>query len=408
MKKTLLKRFTSVTLATALIGTMGVAAFAEDAVNNSGAAADSYLMKYLEVGEGIAIPNETFTFKFTQTKYNGETTYADTYAAPISSVTMNTETGTWDPTNDADDEGSVYQKKAMSDILPDKFPAAGVYTYTVEEVAGSTSGFTYDSQKYVLNVYVKNDGTKTVEVKKSTDGTTEGDKVDVKKQDPTKDTKEETGDGAVAVQGFTFDNKYKKTNTKTDDNTEGFLNISKTVEGDYGDKTYGFEFAITLTAPRLSKDDTDKVAKYSIYNKDGSYAVEKATMKYGEAVNFTLKDGQTLRFYEIEAGTKYSVTEKLSASGVTKAEQYTASATAKVGGVDKDVAAVEEHTDLTVGTYVIDDSTTTLDDVAYTNTFDDTSVSPTGILINNAPYIILALVAAGGMTFYVVKKRKEN
>ena len=73
-----------------------------------------------------------------------------------------------------------------------------------------------------------------------------------------------------------------------------------------------------------------------------------------------------------------------------------------------EVTAVEKHTNLTVETYVIDDSTTTLDDVAYTNTFDDASVSPTGILINNAPYIILALVAAGGMTFYVVKKRKEN
>lgn len=408
MKKTLLKRFTSVTLATALIGTMGVAAFAEDAVNNSGAAADSYLMKYLEVGEGVAIPDETFTFKFTQTKYNGETTYADTYKAPISDVTMNTKTGTWTETNDADDEGSVYQKKAMSEILPATFPAAGVYTYTVEESAGTTTGFTYDSQKYVLNVYVKNDGTKTVEVKKSTDGTTEGDKVDVKKQDPTKDTKEESGDGNVAVQGFTFDNKYKKTNTKEDKNEEGFLNISKTVKGDYGDKTYGFEFAITLNAPRLSKGDTSKVAKYSIYNKDGTYAVEKATMKYDEAVAFTLKDGQTLRFYEIEAGTTYSVTEKLSTSGVTKAAEYKASAVATNKGTAVTVPTVDKHTDLTVETYVIDDSLTTADDVAYTNTFDDTTVSPTGILINNAPYIILALVAAGGMTFYVVKKRKEN
>ncbi len=131
-------------------------------------------------------------------------------------------------------------------------------------------------------------------------------------------------------------------------------------------------------------------------------------MAYGSAQNFALKHGQTLRFYEIEAGTKYSVTEKLATSGVTKADQYTASATAKVGGTDVTVDTVDKHKDLTVETYVIDDDTATLDDVAYTNTFDDDSVSPTGILINNAPYIILALVAAGGMTFYVVKKRKEN
>ncbi len=406
MKKTLLKRFTSVTLATALIGTMGVAAFAEDATNNSGAAADSYLMKYLEIGESITIPDETFTFTFTQTKYNGETTYADTYKAPISDVTMNTADSGWTETNDADDEASIYYKKAMSDILPVTFPAAGVYTYTVEEVAGSTSGFTYDTQKYVLNVYVKNDGTKTVEVKKSTNGTDEGEKVDVKKQDPTKDEKETgTGDGDVTVQGFTFDNKYKKTNTKTDDNTEGFLNISKTVVGDYGDQTYGFEFAITLTAPRLAAADAK--AKYSIYDADGN-KTGTGTMTYGTAQEFALKHGETLRFYEIEAGTKYSVTEKLSTSGVTKAAEYTASAVATNKGTTVEVPTVAKHTDLTVETYVIDDTTETKDDVDYTNTFDDSKVSPTGILINNAPYIILALVAAGGMTFYVVKKRKEN
>ncbi len=404
MKKTLLKRFTSVTLATALIGTMGVAAFAE---GKADVAANSYLIKYLEVGEGIAIPNETFTFTFTQTKYNGETTYADTYKAPISDVTMTTNSGTWTKTNDADDEASVYQKKAMSEVLPETFPAAGVYTYTVAETKGSTDGFTYDEQRYILNVYYKNDGTKTVEVKKTTDGTGEGEKVDPTKKDPTGDTAEtEPGDGNVDVQGFTFDNTYKKTNTKDDKNEEGFLNISKTVAGEYGDKTYGFEFEITLNAPRLAAENAK--AKYSIYQGTSETPVKSGTMDYDAPQSFTLADGQTLRFYEIEAGTTYSVTEKLSTSAVTKADQYTASATAKVGGESKDVDDVAKHTDLTVGTYVIDDSTVTLDDVAYTNTFDDTSVSPTGILINNAPYIILALVAAGGMTFYVVKKRKEN
>ncbi len=402
MKKTLLKRLTSVTLATALIGTMGVAAFAE---GKADVAANSYLIKYLEVGEGITVPDETFTFTFTQTQYNGAAV-TNTYKADIAAVTMTTNSGTWDKTNDADDEASIYQKKSMADILANTtFPAAGVYTYTVAETAGNTAGFTYDGQTYVLNVYVKNDGTKTIEVKKEGTGATDGEKVDVTKTDPTKDAEETTGDNSVTVQGFTFDNKYAKTNTKTDDNTEGFLNISKTVAGDYGDKTYGFEFAITLTAPRLAA--ANAVAKYSIYDANGK-KTGTGTMAYGTAQEFALKHGETLRFYEIEAGTKYSVTEKLSTSAVTKADQYTASATAKVAGADVEVGTVAKKTDLTVETYVIDDDLATADDVAYTNTFDDDSVSPTGILINNAPYIILALVAAGGMTFYVVKKRKEN
>ncbi len=404
MKKTLLKRFTSVTLATALIGTMGVAAFAE---GKADVAANSYLIKYLEVGEGIAIPNVTFTFTFTQTKYNGAAV-TDAYKAPISDVTMTTNDGNWADTNDADDEASVYQTKSMADVLAGTtFPAAGVYTYTVAETKGSADGFTYDEQQYILNVYVKNDGTKTVEVKKTTDGENEGEKVDPTKKDPTGDTAEtEPGDGNVDVQGFTFDNTYKKTNTKEDKNEEGFLNISKKVAGEYGDKTYGFEFEITLNAPRLAAENAK--AKYSIYQGTSETPVKSGTMDYDTPQSFTLADGQTLRFYEIEAGTTYSVTEKLSESGVTKAEEYKASAVATNKGTAVTVPTVEKHTDLTVGTYVIDDNLTTDDDVNYTNTFDDTSVSPTGILINNAPYIILALVAAGGMTFYVVKKRKEN
>jgi len=409
MKKNLLKQLTSVALATAMLGTMGVAAFAEDPTVTPGSDANSYLIKYLEAGDGVTVPaGTTFTINFAQTGYNEETP-TGAYAVAINPVTFTTGTGEWKATNDADDEAALYIEKSFSDILNGvTFPAAGRYTYTVTETNGGVEGFTYDDTEYIVDIYVKNDGSKTITVWK--DGTQEegGAKQDATKTDPTKDEVEQNGDGNVTVQGFTFDNKYTKNNKKDDKNEEGYLNISKTVGGDYGDQTYGFEFKLNLKAPRNA---TQTAAKYSIYNKDAGVdaaPVSSGTMNYGEDVEFTLKHNEVLRFYEIEAGTKYTVTETLSKSGVTKAEEYTASAVATVGGVNQTVAQVEKHTDLTVGQYVVDDKLDTADDIDYTNTFDDNSVSPTGILINNAPYILLALVAAGGMTFYIVKRRKEE
>ncbi|HPZ00629.1 MAG TPA: QVPTGV class sortase B protein-sorting domain-containing protein [Clostridiales bacterium] len=410
MKKNLLKQLTSVALATAMLGTMGVAAFAEDPTVTPGTDANSYLIKYLEAGDGVTVPaGTTFTINFEQTGYNEETP-TGAYAVAINPVTFTTGTGEWKATNDADDEAALYIEKSFSDILNGvTFPAAGRYTYTVTETNGGVEGFTYDDTEYIVDIYVKNGGSKTITVWK--DGTQEegGAKQDATKTDPTKDEVEQNGDGNVTVQGFTFDNKYVKTNEKEDKNEEGFLNISKTVVGDYGDRTYPFEFTINLTKPKNAP--ADAVAKYSVYEKDApvdAAPVRSGTMNYGEDVEFNLKHDEVLRFYVIEAGTKYTVTETLSTSGVTKAEEYTASATATVGGEAKDVNTVGKHTDLAVGEYVVDDKLDTLDDIDYTNTFDDDSVSPTGILINNAPYILLALVAAGGMTFYVVKRRREE
>lgn len=406
MKKRLWKQLTSVTLAAALAGTLGLVAFADDP---AGAPDSSYLLKYLEVGEGITIPDETFTFTFTQTAYNGATP-ADAYKVAIDDQTVTTNTGTWTATNDADDEGSIYTSIKLSEILAGvTFPAAGSYTYKVTETAGSTTGFTYDDNVYWMTVYITNNGTINITI---TDGETidNGEKVDPTKTDPTKDEVETPGDDQVTVQGFTFHNKYGKTNQKDDKNEEGYLNISKEVSGDYADKTYPFEFSITLIKSATAPAD-DTAAKYSIYDKTAganAAAISSGTVTYGTATTFTLKHNEVLRFYEVAGGTKYTVTETLSSSGVSNRALYTASATATVGGTAVTVGTVAAETDLEVGEYIIDDKLSTADDVDYTNTFDDDSITPTGVLIQNAPYILLALVAAGGMALYVIKIRREN
>ena len=45
---------------------------------------------------------------------------------------------------------------------------------------------------------------------------------------------------------------------------------------------------------------------------------------------------------------------------------------------------------------------------AFTNTYDDASVEPTGIFINNLPFVLMVVVAGSGLALYVVSKRRSH
>ena len=60
----------------------------------------------------------------------------------------------------------------------------------------------------------------------------------------------------------------------------------------------------------------------------------------------------------------------------------------------------------TYDNYLLVDKAT--DEIAYTNDYNADLDTPTGILINNLPYIALALVAIGGLVAYVVVRRRQD
>lgn len=87
-------------------------------------------------------------------------------------------------------------------------------------------------------------------------------------------------------------------------------------------------------------------------------------------------------FNDIDYGAKYIVTE----------DDYTAIGYTASGEVEN--AAV------------VSDSTANAADV--TNTYDDDKdETKTGITMNNLPFIVLALVALGGLVAYVVVRRRN-
>ncbi len=405
MKKTLLKRFTSVTLATALIGTMGVAAFAEDAENPTEGKTIT-ISKQLDIAQGLNAPESTFSFTFTKKTEDGNT---PTAAMPdlSGSVSYNAE-------EDTDADGYI-MKNVTVDPTTATWTHAGEYVYEVTEATGTVAGVAYDAtSKYTVTIYVKN-GESGPEVDKIVVKDKDGNKVDV-------DTPTDPGDdNDAAASGMKFTNTYTKVadstptgreenpDTTETESTASYV-VTKTVTGTYGDKTKQFKFTMTVDTTKTNVR-TPTITYYKLGA--DNQTVTAVTPAEDGTISFTLADGEKLVVEGAPVGTLYTVTENLSnddtaakkyAAGTVVTEKGTANTTKGTTLTPNDETTWGK--DVTVEKALVADGENS---AAYTNeNAKDDTTTPTGILINNAPYIILALVAAGGMTFYVVKKRKEN
>jgi hypothetical protein len=339
------------------------------------------------------------------------------------------------------------------------FPHAGVWTYHVTESSatrGVSDGtyITKSNASYLLRVYVKNvknaDGpgstvvdSVTVEQEKTDEGTDipadQRVKVDptyprtdpgntgkIVKESPA-DTAEKTtpaGDSRGRdVYGLTFANEYVKGNT---------LIIEKNVEGEYGDKDNKL-FEVTLTihdaaAPAGScityqvdkgKDITE--GKQTLNGVTGNFSpmvefqgggqplVIKAKLQHGGTIRVTGLYGimnsnntRTELTKGLKASTKYDVAEAAYADYTpavyvqqTNAPSTKKTGTAKIGtkGAPLSVTNAEVGND---GGYVYIE-----------NTFDDNSVTPTGIIINNLPYVLMVGIPVAAFAVMFVNKRRH-
>lgn len=408
MKK--LNKFFAILVALAMMATLCVmSAFAEDENPTSGT--DMYITKTLQIPQGLSTVAETFTFTGVLDKVDGND------ATEAEKTALNFDTSIAYAAGETDEDADGYIRKAVA-FDPDSiaFDHAGVYEYTVTETAGSTEGMKYDDGEYKVTIRVKNGSTPgTFEVDSIVVENEEGQKVDV--DDPGDDdqpTGGENQDGEKAASGADFTNTYTKIadDTDTDDpedpdtpETEAKASfvIDKTVAGDYGDKTKQFNFTLTI--------DTSKtyVATPTITVKKNGNAITPENNVY----SFTLADGEEVVVEGAPVGTLYTVTEDLAGDTDAAAAKYTAAVEVKEDGAasDKSVAMPAERDTAREGANVVVTNALVGDDASYakyTNRNTEDEVPPTGILMNNLPYIVLALVAIGGMVAYVVIRRREE
>ncbi len=229
--------------------------------------------------------------------------------------------------------------------LPE-YSAVGVYTYKIEETPGTTAGVTYDNSTAYLRVYVtQND-----------DGSFSTSSV-IYSTLPTEET--DINEGKTDTP---FQNKYEA----------GSLEVKKEVKGNLGERDREFPITITLNAPeRLNVTSTILV--------DGED--KQITFENGVATinDLTIKHGQTIKLSNLPKGTTYTISEK-------QPDDY------QTPEITNDGKGSIENTEN--------------DEVTITNTKDQ--LIPTGVIIENLPYIVLLVLAIAGLGFFLFKKRQNN
>lgn len=177
---------------------------------------------------------------------------------------------------------------------------------------------------------------------------------------------------------------YNDKNSKFENTyTAGSLKVTKKVTGSLGDKDKKFNVDVTFTAP------AGKTVKSTItYVNNGAESIAPDAWKLNTTTN------------QYEA----KVTVELAHKG-----------SVQFNNIPKDVTYIVEEQDYSreeyTATYEGDKSGTIANDVkstTITNNKGDDNID-TGVILDNAPYILmLAVVAAGAMTLVIKKRREEE
>jgi len=374
-----MKKILSSVLALAMTAMLGITAFAEGEPDN-GAALDMEsvgISKILKVADGVDISNIN-KFDFSFTGVDGTNTTASEAGNKNVSITVG------QPSN-----GLAVGSLSFADIFGDvsNFEHAGKYVYNVTETtkgfsssdANSEKELTVDESIYKVSIYVANTEGEGLTYKEVI--VEKGDE----KVDPTIKEREVPIDPdttkTATVSGANFVNTYKELVKGNPDSP--VLRVEKLITGDYSDKTMNFSVAVVFTIPdTATKEDVEAVSK-------GTNRVRIAWQ--GKTGTFTtdLSDKESIVFTKIPAGTTFVVKEvqdenyksKISGFVISDDIDYVAGDRAVSGKgpiVEKDnKVTIENHSDAPV---------------------------PTGLVLNNLPYVALVAAAAAGLAILVVKK----
>lgn len=346
------KKLGALILAGTMLLSMGTTVFAaeEPTVPDVNQKGQVPITKEFEMADGLKTP--AATFKFTATSQT-----QDALPATITDVTYQAgETGTLK-------DGKYVISKNTAISFTGNWKHAGEYVYTVTEKQENMPNVTYDTSSYTLRVYVIN-GTNGLEIEKIT---------------------------AQGANGKTDKILFTNTYAKND----ATLTIEKKTTGKYANKTKKFNFEITFTKSPMSDKTTFT----------GNIGSEPVECTAGIAKSFTLADREQLVFSNLPVGTTYVVKERAATDG------YTPSVTV----IENDTTTVDNRTAAQEG-----DALDTLKEggkknlvgeadnkVTFTNTHQG-GVVPTGILMNNLPFILLVAVAIVAFVSLAVIKRRRT
>lgn len=381
MKKNL-KRILALVMTLAIAISVSLPAFAAPGLTVGVAP----INKTLRSTSNTAAPTEIFQFIVTKVSDDGDVTPGVVAAMPAplpANLTIDFTGEAWSAAPDAD--GYYTIKKSIADMFAGiNFNHAGIYKYTIkEDPAAATAGMDYSEAEYEVHVYVKETALGVYAI-------------DLVEYQKIKDDK------GAAVANVKSDPDFINTWTK---NAE--LTVEKKVTGLYGDKSKDFEFTLTLNplGTLVNNGDTFTANRYDA----AGVLAGTEIFTVGAANNFNLKHGEKIVFEgagELPQGITYTLSEAAYAN-------YTQQADVTANGVLQ-TATQGQGTALVIGTaaspviglqnpIIISDGANS---VLWTN--DHPFTAPTGILMNNLPFILVILVAVFGFVGFIVVKRRRS
>ncbi|HIU77266.1 MAG TPA: hypothetical protein IAC62_15365 [Candidatus Pelethocola excrementipullorum] len=387
MKRNKLKKVFSgiMTAALALTLCMGTAVPVSAGSGTENSPAEATITKKFQFAQGVSTPAATFTFAFTKVTEDGATPSTSMPAITDKSVTYTAgEAGTTT-------SGLTTVTKETGNILAGlNWTHAGEYVYSIAENAtgytpGTGEAMVYSQATYKLYVRVANgtSGLYVANVMAESLTNDDGSTSSTGKVDP--------APGSGSGNGLVFTNTY----TKQGGSAAGAdsLVISNAVSGTYADQTKQFNFSLTVTnAP------TSTATSFSGTITHADLTTSPVTVTPGTAQTFTLAHGEKLTFANLPAGTTYNLSQ-------TGATGYKPSySVVENGGTPSSASATNFGDGLATGNKLVGENANS---VAFTNTYNDSSVTPTGILINNLPFILLIGVALLALGAVVVSKKRQ-
>lgn len=348
----------------------------------------------------VKTPEVEFKFKFEQHSFNAkEDQKAKCPAIGDQSVKYAAKETEAADDKDAKKNGVQLIQTTGDALKGVNFTEAGQYTYKVTEnqtLADNTTlpqGLVMSKAEYLVSIFTKTIANNKVVVDniyiaqlKKDDGTDiDGEKKKVD-YDSTSDT----------TNKFEFNNNYdpKAGNDNplgkeiTEDDKKGFV-LQKNVEGEKANANEEFTFSLTVTKPEGSHG-SDQNFNYKVVDSNGT-AGNASQGAYGTAFEVKLKKGCRVVLSSVLLGSKVQAEETVSA-GYTK--------TLAAGKCKFNGTAIATVDDLKAGKPIGDKGDNSI-------VFVNTQQTPTGILLNSLPFIVLALVALAGIVFFV-KNRKHD
>ena len=361
------------------------------AINPNVAEADSkplYIKKvFNKPAEGVTTPTETFTFKFTAHSKNDDVALVGEVPA-VEDITI-AYTDADDKDNDTKVDGKQLIKESADALAKVAWTAAAQYTYDVAETTGTTEYLTYSKASYRVSVFVEETAegvfeVTNIQVKKLKDD--QGNEVQDGKQEYKPGEGEDKAGNKLA-----FENNYDKKGGNDNpgggpdikpEDKKGFA-LRKTITGETPSTTDTFVFKFKVEKPAGSKS-TDTEFDYYIVKNDGT--TENKGGAYGSDITVYLKHNERVVLGKTLLGSTVTVEE-------TDAGVYTGSVKESMFNGTKGQTNTGIIGDQESGNYV---------------EYENTKQTPTGLLVDNLPFIALVAVAGAGIAFFVKNREEEE